>query len=189
MNSVILCSKHLAFTYLAAPSSTATNERLFSMAGNVVNEERPRTQAQLAQAVQCLRSWEGLKKDLTTPTTSSPRRDLTVAAVAMTTTTSSPSAAALIWRDLTTSTTSSLYGSTDLTTPTTSPPRAHGIPTIRRSRRASTKAWITTGSLRGEDHCKSWYKRCLGGSKTWYTTTSRALLEASIWTSDLVDLA
>jgi hypothetical protein len=54
--------KHLAFTYLATPSSTATNERLFSMAGNVVNEERPRTQAQLAQAVQCLRSWEGLKR-------------------------------------------------------------------------------------------------------------------------------
>lgn len=49
--------KHLAFTYLAAPASTATNERLFSIAGNVVNEERPRTQAQLAQAVQCLRSW------------------------------------------------------------------------------------------------------------------------------------
>jgi hypothetical protein len=55
--------KHLAFTYLAAPSSTATNERLFSIAGNVVNEERPRTEARLAQAVQCLRSWdfEGLR--------------------------------------------------------------------------------------------------------------------------------
>ena len=49
--------KHLAFTYLAAPASTAANERLFSIAGNVVNKERPRTQAQLAQAVQCLRSW------------------------------------------------------------------------------------------------------------------------------------
>jgi len=43
--------KHLTFTYLAAPASTATNERLFSIAGNVVNEERPRTQAQLVQAV------------------------------------------------------------------------------------------------------------------------------------------
>jgi hypothetical protein len=40
--------KHLAFTYLAAPASTARNERLFSVAGNVVNEERPRTEAQLA---------------------------------------------------------------------------------------------------------------------------------------------
>jgi hypothetical protein len=40
--------KHLAFTYLAAPASTAANERLFNFAGNVVNEERPRTQTQLA---------------------------------------------------------------------------------------------------------------------------------------------
>jgi hypothetical protein len=49
--------KHLAFTYLAAPLSSADNERLFSKAGNVVNEERPHTQAELAEAVQCLRSW------------------------------------------------------------------------------------------------------------------------------------
>ena len=49
--------KHLAFTYLAAPPSSADNERLFSKAGNVVNEERPHTQAELVQAVQCLRSW------------------------------------------------------------------------------------------------------------------------------------
>ena len=54
--------KHLAFTLLAAPASTAADERLFSIAGNVVNEQRPHTQQQLAQAVQCLRSWhsEGL---------------------------------------------------------------------------------------------------------------------------------
>ncbi|KAM0691522.1 hypothetical protein Q7P36_010293 [Cladosporium allicinum] len=52
--------KHLAFTYLAAPSSTATNERLFSIAGNVVNEERPRIQARATA-------------HLTTPTTSSTR--------------------------------------------------------------------------------------------------------------------
>jgi hypothetical protein len=54
--------KHLAFTLLAAPASTATDERLFSFAGNVVNEQRPHTQQELAQAVQCLRSWfaEGL---------------------------------------------------------------------------------------------------------------------------------
>jgi hypothetical protein len=30
--------KHLAFTLLAAPASTAADERLFSMTGNVVNE-------------------------------------------------------------------------------------------------------------------------------------------------------
>lgn len=54
--------KHLAFTSLSAPASTAADERLFSMAGNVVNEQRPHTKQALAQAVQCLRSWhaEGL---------------------------------------------------------------------------------------------------------------------------------
>jgi hypothetical protein len=43
--------KHLAFTYLTAPSSSATNERQISIAGNVVNEERLHTQAKLAEAV------------------------------------------------------------------------------------------------------------------------------------------
>jgi hypothetical protein len=43
--------KHLAFTYLTVPSSSATNERLSSIAGNVVNEVRPHTQAKLADAV------------------------------------------------------------------------------------------------------------------------------------------
>jgi hypothetical protein len=54
--------KHLAFTSLAAPASTAADERLFSITGNVVNEERPHTQQPIAQSVQCLRSWhaEGL---------------------------------------------------------------------------------------------------------------------------------
>jgi hypothetical protein len=54
--------KHLAFTTLAAPASTATDERLFSIAGNFVNEERPLTKQDLAEAEQCLRSWyaEGL---------------------------------------------------------------------------------------------------------------------------------
>jgi hypothetical protein len=54
--------KHLAFTLFAALASTAADERLFSIAGNVVNQERPHTQQPLAQAVQCLRSWhsEGL---------------------------------------------------------------------------------------------------------------------------------
>lgn len=49
--------RHLAFTLLAAPASTAADERLFSTAGNVVNEQRPHTKADLAEAVQCLRSW------------------------------------------------------------------------------------------------------------------------------------
>ncbi|KAM0703025.1 hypothetical protein Q7P35_010457 [Cladosporium inversicolor] len=54
--------RHLAFVVLAAPASTAATERLFSMAGNVVNEERPHMQQELAQSMQCLRSWhtEGL---------------------------------------------------------------------------------------------------------------------------------
>jgi hypothetical protein len=49
--------KQLAFTYLAAPPSSSDDEGLFSIAGNVVNEERPHTSAELAEAVQCLRSW------------------------------------------------------------------------------------------------------------------------------------
>jgi len=35
----------LAVTYLAAPLSSAAYERLFSIASNVVNQERPHTQA------------------------------------------------------------------------------------------------------------------------------------------------
>jgi hypothetical protein len=46
-----------SFTYLAAPASTADNERLFSCAGDVVNEDQPHTQCELAQATQCLRNW------------------------------------------------------------------------------------------------------------------------------------
>lgn len=49
--------RHLALTLLAAPASTAAVERLFSIAGNLINEQRPHTQQQLAEAVQCLRSW------------------------------------------------------------------------------------------------------------------------------------
>ncbi|KAM0706163.1 hypothetical protein Q7P35_006712 [Cladosporium inversicolor] len=48
--------KHLAFTLLAALASTSADERLFSITGNVVNEERPHTQQELAERVQCLRS-------------------------------------------------------------------------------------------------------------------------------------
>lgn len=49
--------KHLAFTLMAAPASTAADERFFSIGGSVVNEERPHTQQQLAESVKCLRSW------------------------------------------------------------------------------------------------------------------------------------
>lgn len=54
--------RHLAFDLLAAPASTAADERLFSQAGRVVNEERPHMQQELAEALQCIRSWrhEGL---------------------------------------------------------------------------------------------------------------------------------
>lgn len=47
----------LAFTLLAAPASTAADERVFSTAGNEVNEQRPHTQQELAETRQCLRSW------------------------------------------------------------------------------------------------------------------------------------
>ncbi|KAM0706098.1 hypothetical protein Q7P35_006647 [Cladosporium inversicolor] len=41
--------KHLAFTLLAAPAATAAVERLFSIAGDLVNEERPLTKQDLAE--------------------------------------------------------------------------------------------------------------------------------------------
>ena len=37
----------MVLTYLVAPPSSTDNERLFSRAGNVVNEERPHTQVTL----------------------------------------------------------------------------------------------------------------------------------------------
>jgi hypothetical protein len=46
--------RDLAFTYLAAPASTAANEHLLSIAGDVVNEERAHTQAKLAEALKLL---------------------------------------------------------------------------------------------------------------------------------------
>jgi hypothetical protein len=54
--------KHLAFTTLVAPASTVTDERLFSIAGNFVNKERPLIKQDLAEAEQYLRLWyaEGL---------------------------------------------------------------------------------------------------------------------------------
>lgn len=54
--------RHLAFEVLAAPASSSADERIFSMAGDVVNEERPQTLEELAEAYQGLRNWysEGL---------------------------------------------------------------------------------------------------------------------------------
>ena len=54
--------RHLAFEVLAAPLSSCADERIFSMAGDVVNDERPNTLEDLAEAYQGLRSWysEGL---------------------------------------------------------------------------------------------------------------------------------
>jgi hypothetical protein len=49
--------RHLVFDLLAAPASTSADERLFSQAGRVVNEERPHMQQELAEALQCIRSW------------------------------------------------------------------------------------------------------------------------------------
>lgn len=49
--------RHLAFEVLAAPASSAADERIFSMAGDVVNDERPNTMEELAEAYQGLRSW------------------------------------------------------------------------------------------------------------------------------------
>jgi hypothetical protein len=96
-----------------------------------------------------------------------------------------------VWRDLTTTTTSSLRR--DLTAITTSPSapihdsynnlttaqsttlttsslHAHGIPTTRRRRRrASTKEHGFNRELGRQDHCKIWYNGCLGGSNTLYS--------------------
>lgn len=49
--------RHLAFGIFACPANSAADERTFSMAGNVLNEARYNTQAELAEAYQGLRSW------------------------------------------------------------------------------------------------------------------------------------
>ena len=47
----------LAFDLLAIPCTSAECERSFSKAGHVLDEDRPRTQADLAEGTQCLRAW------------------------------------------------------------------------------------------------------------------------------------
>ena len=50
-------SSFRTFEVLAAPASSAADERIYSMAGDVVNDERPNTMEELAEAYQGLRSW------------------------------------------------------------------------------------------------------------------------------------
>ncbi|KAI7214122.1 hypothetical protein KC343_g1018 [Hortaea werneckii] len=49
--------RHLAFEFFAIPASAVANERTFSIAGNAVGNDRPRTLYELAEAQQLLRSW------------------------------------------------------------------------------------------------------------------------------------
>jgi hypothetical protein len=49
--------RHLAFEFLVIPASAAAKERTFSIAGNSVNNDRPQTLYELAEAQQLLRSW------------------------------------------------------------------------------------------------------------------------------------
>lgn len=55
----------MAFDHLAAPASSSADERVFSKAGNVINEERWHMLDDLAEALQCLKSWheQGLLDD------------------------------------------------------------------------------------------------------------------------------
>jgi len=46
----------MAFDHLAAPASSSADERVFSKAGNVINEERWHMLDDLAEALQCLKS-------------------------------------------------------------------------------------------------------------------------------------
>ena len=48
--------RHMAFDLLAAPASSSTDERLFSKAGHVLNEERWHTGDELAESAQLLKS-------------------------------------------------------------------------------------------------------------------------------------
>jgi hypothetical protein len=48
---------HMAFDLLAALASSDVDERVASMADNVLNRQRSNTQDDLAEATQCLKSW------------------------------------------------------------------------------------------------------------------------------------
>ena len=49
--------RHMAFDLLGAPASSSADERTFSKAGRSLNEERFNTLDDLAEAVQCPKSW------------------------------------------------------------------------------------------------------------------------------------
>lgn len=50
--------RYMAFDLLAAPASSAIDERVFSMAGNVLTGQRFNTEDDLAESTQCLKSWQ-----------------------------------------------------------------------------------------------------------------------------------
>jgi len=47
----------IALDLLSSPATTAADERLFSAANDVINDERARLSEDTAEAIQCLRSW------------------------------------------------------------------------------------------------------------------------------------
>ena len=58
--------KHMAFDLLATPASSSADERIFSQAGHVLDEEHFNTKDDLAEAQQCLKSIfnEGIDVDI-----------------------------------------------------------------------------------------------------------------------------
>jgi hypothetical protein len=48
---------HMAMDLLAAPATTAADERVFSQGDDIVNNERPRLSEEMAEQQVCLRSW------------------------------------------------------------------------------------------------------------------------------------
>ena len=49
--------RQMAFDHLAAPASSSADERQFSMAGNMLDDEHYHSKDDLAQAQQCVKSW------------------------------------------------------------------------------------------------------------------------------------
>ena len=47
----------MAFDLLAAPASSAADDRLFDKAQHALNEDRPNTLDDLAESTQCLKNW------------------------------------------------------------------------------------------------------------------------------------
>ena len=49
--------RQMAMDHFACPAMSSECERAFSVAGQVINEHRPRTLDEFAQAQQCLKAW------------------------------------------------------------------------------------------------------------------------------------